>query len=188
VRLGFVFLLIFAIFCGCAHNIDKSDFQTVSIVVHARSEHDVKKILPILLRHSEPVLLDARIKLEIIEIRYEIPELDVTFSDLDKFADFDDGNIHVFFVHEYRKSLSNKFAGIQYSKNWTPCAPQIILITDKTSWTTLAHEIGHFFGLDHSSDLDNIMHSGNRSKNADFNDSQIARMHHMINRRNRCRY
>lgn len=170
---------------GCAHKFEKQDKEIISVVIHARSKHDIEVLLPILLRYSSPILADAKVHLRIVETNFDVPKLSTKYEDLDEFLKYDDGNVHVFFVHEYIKFLQVQVAGVRFSEN---LCSQVIIITDKTSKTTLAHEIGHFFGLYHHSDHGNIMHSGKRDKWPLFNYSQINKMHANIEKRKQCEY
>ena len=79
---------------------------------------------------------------------------------VDKIIDVKDGNVST--VGFYHYDGKNK------------CKRSIYLTLSAKS-ITLAHELGHFFGLDHVNDIDNIMHAplNRRRKSAGFSQKQI---------------
>jgi hypothetical protein len=168
---------------ACAHNIERHNVENIYIIVHARSQHDLKVLMPALMRFSSPILADARINIRIKEIRFDVPKVIVSSFDDDEFTKYDDGDIHVFFVHEFMMLNKSEIAGARLASHGSLCK-RAILITDKTNWTTLAHEVGHFFGLDHDKDDEsNIMHTGWRDRNPVFSREQMNKMHTVIKRR-----
>jgi hypothetical protein len=50
-----------------------------------------------------------------------------------------------------------------------------VIVAKEASTTTLAHEIGHFFGNDHAKDMDNLMSYLRSGNNVFLNDAQVAR-------------
>lgn len=50
-----------------------------------------------------------------------------------------------------------------------------VIVAKDASSTTLAHEIGHFFGNDHAKDMDNLMSYLRSGNNVFLSDAQVAR-------------
>ena len=86
-----------------------------------------------------------------------------------------DGTIHVFVIEELdrrkRPVLGRKVRGLHWryrGVNPKLAQREYIMVTRGAPTTTLAHEIGHLFGLRHSTATDNIMCSCRRGSNVGF--------------------
>lgn len=161
-------------------NYNHSNILVIPIVFHVRNKDDILIRIPkYWLTHSEPLFLDGNIKPVIVGIRYDVPNLKPDIKnkkEMSKFFDkSNDGSIHIFFVENIKdKGKETLYNGVHEYKNM---CESFILIQDKTEIKTMAHEIGHYLGLDHfyKSEL-NVMNDKNRSKKARFSKDQIKTM------------
>jgi hypothetical protein len=90
-----------------------------------------------------------------------------------------DGTIHVFAIDELDKprrvQLRRRVRGLHW--RYRGLNPRLrereyVVVTESAPMTTLAHELGHMFGLRHSSSSDNIMCSCRRGSNVSFTADQ----------------
>jgi hypothetical protein len=94
-----------------------------------------------------------------------------------------DGTIHVFVIEELdrrrRPVLGRKVRGLHWRyRGLNPKLAQreYVVVTSGAPTTTLVHEIGHLFGLRHSTSSDNIMCSCRRGSNVGFTRDQGMQM------------
>lgn len=133
------------------NHLRNDEILSVPIILHARSSHDVKRLMPSIMRTSDFVLAYGRIRLDIRSIEYDVPavELPVDFDVgvfRDKISIKNRNAIHIFLVHKIEPGKGQGVLnGMYISTNKVLCK-NFIILTDNQSPTTLAHEIGHFFG------------------------------------------
>lgn len=107
---------------------------------------------------------------------------DSTGSDRDLFelVERDPSRVHVFVVDEILGEDSQVYRGLRVGIVGNPCMSYIVLATDVRGLTktTLAHELGHMFGLSHVDAVhdDNIMKGGRRQEDAQFTRKQLRRI------------
>jgi hypothetical protein len=94
-----------------------------------------------------------------------------------------DGTIHVFVIEELdrrrRPVLGRKVRGLHWryrGVNRTLSQREYIMVTSGAPTTTLAHEIGHLFGLRHSTESNNIMCSCRSGPDVGFTRTQGVQM------------
>jgi hypothetical protein len=160
----------------------------IPIVFHVRNKNDINYRIPKYWNEmSEPLFQQGKIRPVISEIRFDVPD---TKPDVDnpesrnKFYKMsNDGRIHIFFVDDifhknYGKTI---YHGIYKYKNM---CNSYIIIQDNSDEKTIAHEIGHYLGLDHCLDNHNIMNdsleNGQRAPEAGFTKTQFEFMRKKI--------
>ena len=167
---------------SCHHTIGTShpDPINVSVVFHVRDQIDVIKNIPIMLEVCRKAFEGTGIELTIMAIYTDVPERDVEWKgDASNFRAVmnEQGVVHVFLIDKAQDRSGDGLAGLQVSRH----CDNFILITNDQQEYTIAHEIGHFYGLIHIKNNRNIMHNGSRI-NPSFNDRQINRMINHIKR------
>ena len=147
---------------------------------HVRTQNDIDTRIPQYWDSlSKPLFLDGKINPVISEIVFDVPDTKPnidTKKTKDKFFDLSkDGRIHIFFVDSiYEDNQRTSYNGVYQYRSM---CNSFILIQDNTRVKTIAHEIGHYLGIDHTiGDESNIMNKGDRTMQARFNSEQLAIM------------
>lgn len=150
------------------------------IVFHVLAESDVDKIL-IVIAETEKKFESSRVSFPMYKIIFDVP-MPIYNMDIEKDVDLffnivneDHGYIHVFFVDSINSEDHGPLAGAE-TRRVLPCS-KLILLTDLQSDDTLAHEIGHFFGLSHHKNVHNVMNGGSTRSDKHTSFSKKQREH-----------
>jgi len=164
----------------------------VTLIVHAPIDindnvFDENKIREHI-AYAQSLFINSNIIFEKVIIVHDMPPYNVIYnSQFENISIFHNLNsrsrngIHIFIVNEIvdaKKYVKNKrIIGMQHSKHQRSCQ-NTIFITNDTNEQTFAHELGHYFGLRHINDTNNIMYhnSSQRSSIATFNKEQYIYM------------
>lgn len=187
----YIYIFLLAVLClfTCTNeeyqtNIPNADILEIPIVFHVRNENDVNYRIPKYWNEmSEPLFQSGRIRPIISEIRFDVPDVEPDIDNKDSRNKFykmsKDGRIHIFFVDDIFHSNYGKtiYHGIYKYKSM---CNSYIIIQDNSDEKTIAHEIGHYLGLDHCMDAHNVMNdsmaNGIRNPEAGFTNSQFEFM------------
>lgn len=190
---------MYTVLCACSptYKFKQSTndaYEQLNVIIHA--SHDAQRIMLEQVTSLVYALRDAPIKINITVVYYNIKQLwhqyDKRDGDLDHmlFATkkFAKNTIHIFIVDEIAtKHTVGEFI-LKYNKRKAKYEGLIVILNDNaadgyTHPTTLAHEIGHMFCLNHVDDDKNIMMSGDRIVNSSFTEKQIIRLIKNIRRK-----
>lgn len=182
-----LFLLLFLFYCSIScsalkhNNTAKPSDNIISfpVVFHITYQSDEEELIPKYWEeYSEIAFSNNNIDLYIDEIIYDNPPSEAYDHDYDFYENkVNDGRIHIFFIDEFYlygeiRNTNGLHVHINYCRS-------VILIKRDTDKLTIAHEIGHFFGLEHFFDNQlNIMSSPffGRKKDAYFLKWQIDKI------------
>ena len=157
----------------------------ISVVIHVRSLSDLERA-SYLMEEPAKVFLSHGIKIHIDKIVFSNQssiELDIVGTpDFRREGFEEDEKVHIFFINTLYGDDDDELYGL-HVKTANRCKTYI-LIPDNTDILTIAHEIGHEYGLSHSHDRNNVMESGNRLEGATFTHSQIEIMKKEISKKN----
>ncbi len=183
-------ILIFCCFflSGCASLIDgryardsDSDIN-LRVVMHVKKMRDAYPIAGDVVVGANNVLMHRGMRITHVEIiddieknlRVKNTNNYVMHSKFYKMTREDPGALHVMIVDKIERPRSQKenIRGIMIKNEANACFVYIA-ITQNASMLTLAHEIGHMFGLDHVDDHRNVMKTGARREDASFTKEQL---------------
>jgi hypothetical protein len=161
----------------------------VKLIIHAplknKNSFDIQRIIHYV-EYACDTLKNSNIIIEDVIIVYDMPPTQISynskFENLKTFHDEATNNpigIHIFIVdgifdvHQENK----KIIGMQHADYAYSCK-NVIFITEETTKQTFVHELGHYFGLGHDENTNNIMYknSSQRDQNAFFNTKQYIKM------------
>lgn len=164
--------------------------HNVKLIIHvpiymSSDEFDIERIVEYV-TYAQTFFYNANIVFESVEIVRDMPPYHVSyntaFENIEIFHETvieDPRGIHIFVVNSINniKKPDSQIVGLQYAKTLKSCT-SAIFITGDVSRQTFVHELGHYFGLRHVVDPNNIMHRGEikRSEDATFYESQYVRM------------
>ena len=175
-----VFISSFFLF-SCSHFQKNEKNTNINIVIHLHEKDSFYNISYKWI-FSKMLLQNGNIKAELknIEFNSNFEQINISQKDdLKKLTDLvNDNNIHIFFIKELKSN--NKKEVLRGFFYFRERCKKIILISDKANRSTIAHEIGHFFGLEHSTDSLNTMSTKQRKKNSKFNEKQLKFMKRQI--------
>jgi hypothetical protein len=177
-------LLLTFLIAACAHIPEPPENTiVVQIVLHVESQNDADYLISSMLGTCKKAFESANVVFDVVAVYHDIPTMVVEHDDnIISFRDlvYDD-SVHVFFVDQVQGAGNWNVAGLAVYWSDKPCK-SLIIIGDDYRDLTLAHEIGHFFGLDHrKKGKDNIMYTGLfRAHNASFTQGQIQHMRYRM--------
>lgn len=174
----YILLFILLTCLSCAHSrksLIGAGGQEISINMHLHVEStshiDLYTNVPLFWGFIEKMV---HFSSSIYEDVFEIKKVTMSFDNtLPKSADIfnrkflnhkNDGYVHVYFIPKYYVSryFEESFVG-GYTSTGLGCK-NFIIITEDASLSTLAHELGHYFGLHHHKNIKNIMAPGEKRK------------------------
>jgi len=185
--------IVFFLLIGCCNlsryshceTLTKQD-DTIPIVLHLRSEKDLD-VATKLLSYPKKTLLAHGINVYIDRVIFrEEGELDIVGTpEMERSTLDEDEKIHIFFIDSLYGDDGEQLYGLHV--NFSNRCKSYILIPDETTLSTIAHEIGHEFGLIHTEDRSNIMRSGERASDATFTKEQANIIREgMLSKRKSC--
>lgn len=160
----------------------------LKLLIHSTRGKDHAAFIEEEVRVANHVLMRAGIR--VVEIRYreDIHINRVTYNgnhetkdnidSIQAYRAHDPGYVHVFLVDSIDDlSEDDHVVGLYHSKASRSCT-RIIVLTRDAKDNTLAHELGHFFGLNHVKQNDNIMHApmNERAEEASFTARQLRKI------------
>jgi len=153
--------------------------HNVKLIIHVPiyvddDDLDVSRIVEYV-AYAQTHFYNANIIFDDVEIVSDMPPYQLSyntmFENIDVFHQVvinDPRGIHIFVVNSIHniKKPNLEIMGLQYSRYERSCR-NAIFITGDVSKQTFMHELGHYFGLQHVVDIDNIMHRGIISRKSD---------------------
>ena len=136
--------------------------------------------------HAQEFFYNSNIVFFDVEVVHDMPPYklayNTSFESMDVFyriTRVDPRGIHIFVVdgiHDVERPELT-IVGLQHSRFTNSCK-NVIFLTNGISKQTFVHELGHYFGLNHVVDVNNIMHRGllSRAHDAKFRKNQYKRM------------
>lgn len=165
-------------FCSCTASLLSryhQDAINVPVVFHVLDKDEAEDDIATMMEYCRKAFRGTNIYFEIVAVYEDVPMEDVPYeTHSDNFVNLmvgEEGMVHIFVVHTATGRKNHSLAGLAVFRG---CS-NYILITDARRPYTIAHEVGHFYGLDHIPGEHNIMHSGDRQK-PHFSKTQIATM------------
>lgn len=176
----YLFFIIFIII-SCLHISNKEHYEncyekyTIPAVIHFNIGPGPINLIKLYLDIAETSreFEKNNISLSFIDIKYDSP-YEINYNSPNTEYLHDREVIHIYFVSNVIQNKNPIIAG--YHKRVSDKA--FVVISDFSQPTTLAHEIGHFFGLDHVNNKDNIMDDQRQKTNPNlhFEDKQVNKI------------
>lgn len=184
------FLICLIIACSHTTTIRKNDFHEkkieIPLVIHLNPNYisNINKFREEL-NKTYIILKNMGLILVVDSIKTDSPLIIKTHG-IKKYRKFfklikNDKKIHVFFVYDIKDKTETKksiVVGIM-CENGTK---KYITISKESSQTTLAHEIGHYFGLGHINNKKNIMDQDRTKDHYSFTHRQIKKIRRNVER------
>jgi hypothetical protein len=164
---------------------------TLPIVLHFATENGRDAVDPgrvgVWLAHTQMMLRPHGVDVELVDVRALPLQASASgiigrYRLLDHVEDA--GVLHVMVLDELGGSRRDGTATVRGLHFRAPLrGQQYIAVGPGATTTTMLHEIGHAFGLDHESDPDNVMCSCDRTDNPKLTPAQGDRIRRAVSRR-----
>lgn len=169
--INFLFLVLILVFTATCSFVSKNSQRPydgsemlIPIVFHISPYEDKEESLEKIEKWMKFVYLgyeDTNIRFYIKEISKDRPDIKPDQGKLEIYdMSFYYNEVNVYVFEDLYIQKDKPLSGIHHNNKYGMYCDQIISIKSEPNHFTLAHELGHFFSLEHVKDENNIMFSG----------------------------